>query len=165
MYNIHNRRTNLQAYPYLWTQSNNSNLSETPCCSKSRKSEICAPVTCPPFTASATSRIVIVPNQAMPGHSSWQLTRKDENQKTIRHSIPKRSLEETRKQVEEYSRFQALVKRFAEINDQLCQARVRAGQIEKKNAVNRDLARRLRRRARARSGRGCSLAVAVASGC
>ncbi len=66
------------------------------------------------------------------GHSSWQLTRKDENQKTIRHSIPKRSLEETRKQVEEYSRFQALVKRFAEINDQLCQARVRAGQIEKK---------------------------------
>ena len=49
------------------------------------------------------------------GHSSWQLTRKDENQKTIRHSIPKRSLEETRKQVAEYSRFQALVKRFAEI--------------------------------------------------
>ena len=67
-----------------------------------------------------------------PGHLGWQLTRKDEHQKTIRHNIPKHALETTRKQVEEYSRLKTLVGQFAEINDQLCQARLRAGQAEKK---------------------------------
>lgn len=46
-----------------------------------------------------------------PGHSGWQLTRKDADQKTLTHYIPKREPEATRKQVEEYGRFRDLARR------------------------------------------------------
>lgn len=68
-----------------------------------------------------------------PGHPGWQLTRKDRNQKTVTHAIPRRSLEATREHLAEYGRFRDLTRRFAELSDQLCQARIRAGGGKKKH--------------------------------
>ena len=56
-----------------------------------------------------------------PGHPGWQLTRKDENQKTIRHNIPHDWVETTQQQLAEFRRFRDLIKRFSVVNDQLCQ--------------------------------------------
>ena len=67
-----------------------------------------------------------------PGHPGWQLTRKDENQKTIRHNIPHDWVETTQQQLAEFERFRDLIKRFSVVNDQLCQAHIQVDGVKER---------------------------------
>ncbi len=65
------------------------------------------------------------------GHPGWQLTRIVDSKNRCR-GIPKSALEETRHQVAEYQRFMELVKQFTELNETLCEFRLRQRRDEKK---------------------------------
>jgi hypothetical protein len=61
-----------------------------------------------------------------PGHGpSWVLTRAVAG-KTVTRGIPAgAAVQQTRQQVEEYHRFRSLVQQFIEVNEKLCDARLR----------------------------------------
>ena len=72
-----------------------------------------------------------------PGHGpSWVLTRKV-NSKTVARGIPTAALEKTQQQMQEYQRFRELVKQITEANEQLCDARIKAGRRAKKGALEK----------------------------
>ena len=74
-----------------------------------------------------------------PGHGPyWLLSRKRRGQKkTVSHAVPQNALQATRVHMERYDRFHELVAELIEVNDALCQARIRGGGNEKKTAARR----------------------------
>ena len=74
---------------------------------------------------------------ARPGgtlHHGWALTRKV-RRKTRCRSIPEFALDDTRRQVDEYQHFLDLVSRFTEINEMLCDRRLKFRRNEKNAAA------------------------------
>ena len=70
---------------------------------------------------------------AKPGgtlHHGWALTRKV-RRKTRCRSIPEFALDDTRRQVDEHRRFVGLVRRFTEVNEMLCEQRLKLRRSEK----------------------------------
>ncbi len=65
------------------------------------------------------------------GHPGWQLSRKV-NAKSVSRGIPAHALEATRKQIEHYHGFKDLVRDFIEVNESLCDLRLKAGRGKKK---------------------------------
>ena len=63
-------------------------------------------------------------------HHGWALTRKV-RRKTRCRSIPEFALDDTRRQVDEYKHFLDLVSRFTEINEMLCDRRLKLRRNEK----------------------------------
>ena len=77
------------------------------------------------------------------GHGPyWYLSRKDKNQKTITHAIPSESLDITMHHLERHDQFGELVCELVEVNDQLCQARIKGSRVEKK--TSKPTARKIR---------------------
>ena len=64
------------------------------------------------------------------GHPGWQLSRKV-NAKSVSRGIPTHALEATRKQIEHYHGFKDLVREFIEVNESLCDLRLKAGRGKK----------------------------------
>jgi hypothetical protein len=90
-----------------------------------------------------------------PGHGpSWVLTRAVEG-KTVTRGIPAgAAVQQARQQVEEYHRFRALVRKFIEVNEKLCDARLRqARTASKAEAEKGGSGRRSGRRSSRRSRR------------
>ena len=65
------------------------------------------------------------------GHPGWMLSRKV-NAKTVSRGIPAHALETTREQIEHYHRFKDLIREFIEVNESLCDLRLKAGRGKKK---------------------------------
>ncbi len=65
------------------------------------------------------------------GHPGWRLSRKV-NDKSVSRGIPAHALEVTREQVEHYHHFKDLVREFIEVNESLCDLRLKAGRGKKK---------------------------------
>ena len=64
-------------------------------------------------------------------HRGWLLTRKV-SRKTSSRSIPAFALDDTRRQVDEHRHFVDLVRRFTEVNEMLCEQRLKLRRSEKK---------------------------------
>jgi hypothetical protein len=82
------------------------------------------------------------------GHGpSFSLTHSVER-KTLTKIIPSAFVEQTRAQLTEHQRFRQLARDLVAVNEQICNARMRAGETTadaKKNSVQRQLGRRNRR--------------------
>ena len=65
-----------------------------------------------------------------PGHRGWQLKKMVDARQRCR-GIPKYALDETRRQVDEYARFMRLVSEFAELNEALCDLRLKQSRLGK----------------------------------
>ncbi|MHB1564500.1 MAG: DUF6788 family protein [Leptospirillum sp.] len=78
-----------------------------------------------------------------PGHGPFYvLTRKDASQKTVGRAIPIRFVEVTREQIKEYHRFKELSKELLEVNEQICDLKLKnsdepSSESVKKNTRNR----------------------------
>ncbi|MCY3769404.1 MAG: hypothetical protein OXG56_08590 [Gammaproteobacteria bacterium] len=67
-----------------------------------------------------------------PGHGpNWILSRKRRGQQSVSHLVPDEALEATRDHLEQYRRFDELVDQLVEVNDALCQAKIRADRRKK----------------------------------
>ena len=53
------------------------------------------------------------------------LTRKDASQKTVGQAIPVRFVDVTREQIKEYHRFKELSKELLEVNEQVCDLKLK----------------------------------------
>ena len=67
-------------------------------------------------------------------HHGWQLTRKIKR-KTRCRSIPEFALDDTRRQLDEHRRFVDLVRRFTEVNEMLCEQRLKLRRSDKKTLL------------------------------
>ncbi|MDE0037429.1 MAG: hypothetical protein OXU77_07700 [Gammaproteobacteria bacterium] len=65
-----------------------------------------------------------------PGHPGWALSRMVGG-KRVNRGIPVPALEQTRAQIAEHARFKELCGRFVEASEELCRARLKAGQIQR----------------------------------
>lgn len=66
-------------------------------------------------------------------HSSWQLTRKVEGKSRCR-GIGEAELETTREQLHQYRLFQDWVRCFVELNESICEFRMKHGRRQKKTS-------------------------------
>ncbi len=69
-------------------------------------------------------------------HRGWQLTRKIKGRSQCR-SVPRHALDDTQGQVDEYRRFRDLVDQFTEVNERLCEQRLKLRRGEKKTPGRR----------------------------
>ena len=89
----------------------------------------------------------------MAGHGpSWSLTR-EVGGKTVTRVIPAGAVAQTREQIAEHRRFRALARELVETSEQLCDAKLEAGEATsdeaaKKGASKKPSARRSRRRSK-----------------
>ena len=83
----------------------------------------------------------------------WYLSRKKKGQKTITHVIPDDSLDTTKHHLENYDVFGELITELVEVNDQLCQARIKEGRGQKKTPLPNPVNRRSRPNSRLRRPR------------
>ena len=88
-----------------------------------------------------------------PGHGpSWALTRAVQG-KTVTRGIPAGpAVQRTRQQIGEYRRFRALVHQFIEVNEKLCDARLRLSRAASQEGAEKGgFKKRSRRRSSGRS--------------
>ena len=64
-------------------------------------------------------------------HPGWQLSRKVDA-KSVNRSIPAHAVEATRDQVAEYHRFVQLIREFTEVNESICDLRLKLKRSKKK---------------------------------
>lgn len=69
-----------------------------------------------------------------PGHPGWQFTRKVKA-KTVNRGIPAHAVETTRQQITHYKDFKKLVQAFTEVNEALCDLRLKSQQGKKKRRI------------------------------
>ena len=74
-------------------------------------------------------------NDNNPGHSGWQLSRKV-NAKSVNRSIPSYALDATQQQLEQYQQFMNLVRQYTEVNESLCDLRLKSKRSKNKTARN-----------------------------
>jgi hypothetical protein len=76
------------------------------------------------------------------GHGpSWSLTR-ELGGKTVTRVIPAGAVTQTREQIAEYRRFRALVRELVETSEQLCDAKLEAGEAASDEAAKKGASRR-----------------------
>lgn len=88
------------------------------------------------------------------GHGpSWSLTR-EVGGKTVTRVIPAGAVAQTREQIAEHRRFRALVRELVETSEQLCDAKLEAGEAASDEAAKKGASRKpSTRRSRPRSKR------------
>jgi hypothetical protein len=80
------------------------------------------------------------------GHGpSWSLTR-EVGGKTVTRVIPAGAVTQTREQIAEYRRLRALVRELVETSEQLCDAKLEAGEAASDEATKKGASRKLSRR-------------------
>lgn len=66
-------------------------------------------------------------------HRGWQLSRKV-NKKSVNRGIPVHAVDTTREQVAEYQHFVELIRDFTEVNESLCDQRLKLNRVKKNSA-------------------------------